>query len=868
MPIKAPELFIPPRVVPTPRGNAAPDLNTPGLDTPNLVTPDLVTPNPVAPDPVTPDSEGQRGGSGLSGLTKDSENSRPIRTKVGDSYLSESLPDPDGFELLTSNSEDDEMIPEPRRPSKAEPGSTRTQQGNKAPKIFPPPRVTPTPRGNTAPDLDTPDPDTPGLVTPDSGGWHGGGGHNSDEQLAAEALQDLSAGLVDFSSNLNRQENAAPDLDTPESHERRDGSGDDPDVSLETGSMGEFTAAPSHIVSYQNLQQNLAQQHHIPPHINQLDENSKKLLSLIRSNVGQPSRTAESNPPVNQSPLRQEDTKLEHDIAPASVGKKEEKAGSSTPSHDSQPLQPTDSHQLIDEPDSTKGSKDPSRDAKVSALPSPPSDNSQPPPKTHSQLEILEKLLSQAPLIRTFLEIVEELFDKAPLLRTRIFAPSDNHQPSPATHSFPEIIEELVNQTPLMKTFLETIEDLLDKAPLLRTRIEARRTQSRLKMIGEEIDGDTSPVAETGTIQSHSEMLREESDENTSPVAETGTRSAQSLSPVQLPSDDQIRDINLELLAQAPESVDRVGEERMAKSDPGQNGEESDEDTTSVAEIGARIRAQSLPPEQIPLLDQACLAGESQNAAVASEDAAPIDEPDSHLVAKRRHLKLQLRKRRLRKRQRPKRPGFEDKLKDKRKKALKKFILTPLDAINAVVVNDSLPVHRELLRHFSPVLRKLLPKQPILEHRRVKSCSYSSELLYAEELVEEMEEAKEENGVEERVTTITPGGFPEIVLPPEVGDWGKKTFDAFIEWLYNLGGGIFPAPCSSIDAKTLMDLWILAGRLGVPSCQNDCVIAIEMERRQNEDNFGDPTETIARVYENTKDYPEGKCGLWNLLIDQ
>jgi hypothetical protein len=60
-------------------------------------------------------------------------------------------------------------------------------------------------------------------------------------------------------------------------------------------------------------------------------------------------------------------------------------------------------------------------------------------------------------------------------------------------------------------------------------------------------------------------------------------------------------------------------------------------------------------------------------------------------------------------------------------------------------------------------------------------------------------------------------------------------------------------------------LWVLAGRLGIPSCQNDCIIAIEDNRKRNRTIA---TSMLGWIYNNTRDYLRNRCGLKNLLIDQ
>jgi len=68
-----------------------------------------------------------------------------------------------------------------------------------------------------------------------------------------------------------------------------------------------------------------------------------------------------------------------------------------------------------------------------------------------------------------------------------------------------------------------------------------------------------------------------------------------------------------------------------------------------------------------------------------------------------------------------------------------------------------------------------------------------------------------------------------------------------------------------VDCQTLIELWVFAGRAGVPQCQNACIEGIEMWRLQTGII---QTLNLAWIYENTKDYEDEKCGLKKLLIDQ
>ena len=79
------------------------------------------------------------------------------------------------------------------------------------------------------------------------------------------------------------------------------------------------------------------------------------------------------------------------------------------------------------------------------------------------------------------------------------------------------------------------------------------------------------------------------------------------------------------------------------------------------------------------------------------------------------------------------------------------------------------------------------------------------------------------------------------------------------------GFGLDPYSDRQIDASTLIQLWVFAGKVGVPACQNDCIEGIEMWRQ----NSGIvQTEELSWVYENTKEYTLDQCKLKKLLIDQ
>lgn len=107
--------------------------------------------------------------------------------------------------------------------------------------------------------------------------------------------------------------------------------------------------------------------------------------------------------------------------------------------------------------------------------------------------------------------------------------------------------------------------------------------------------------------------------------------------------------------------------------------------------------------------------------------------------------------------------------------------------------------------------------------------------------------------------------IPKVSLPRQAKRTSKEAVNAFIEWCYHFRQSDFPAQGTNINGKTLLSLWILAGHLRVPSCQNDCIVAIERERqKQRRAQIGE----LEWVWQNTQEYPSATCGLRNLLIDQ
>jgi hypothetical protein len=66
------------------------------------------------------------------------------------------------------------------------------------------------------------------------------------------------------------------------------------------------------------------------------------------------------------------------------------------------------------------------------------------------------------------------------------------------------------------------------------------------------------------------------------------------------------------------------------------------------------------------------------------------------------------------------------------------------------------------------------------------------------------------------------------------------------------------------DAETLIQLWVFAGKIGIPELQNDCIENIEFQRTKTNVI---QTSALGWVYNHTEDCKD-ECKLKKLLIDQ
>ncbi|KAE9373536.1 hypothetical protein N431DRAFT_337944 [Stipitochalara longipes BDJ] len=208
--------------------------------------------------------------------------------------------------------------------------------------------------------------------------------------------------------------------------------------------------------------------------------------------------------------------------------------------------------------------------------------------------------------------------------------------------------------------------------------------------------------------------------------------------------------------------------------------------------------------------------------------------------------------------------------KDQRRASIEKLRLGPLteESVSILVESNgivrSFLVHIELLCHFSPFFRSIFAKrEPKVFTKEVQSLSYANELDFDRSADEKV---NEEGKVEVNIKVNIPPtrAHHSFRLPSALGDVKHPEFAAFIDWLY-LGTSKLEQIDDPMANQLLIRLWVFAGRLGVPSCQNDCIAAIENNRKRSRTIS---TSMIGWVYRNTKDYAKNQCGLRNMLIDQ
>ena len=181
-------------------------------------------------------------------------------------------------------------------------------------------------------------------------------------------------------------------------------------------------------------------------------------------------------------------------------------------------------------------------------------------------------------------------------------------------------------------------------------------------------------------------------------------------------------------------------------------------------------------------------------------------------------------------------------------------------------------VHSQLLCYYSPYFNDILDRGGVTSKARVRSKMLRREWRWENESDLETMEGTGYGDKEEKVQVdvrIKLPGDPvrHIILnKDEIGDVCPRAVAAFVDWLYKGFAGFTydDVPHIKYSSTELIKLWVFAGKIGVPACQNDCIEGIELVRRHT--NVVN-TRIIGWVYENTKGM-EGGDKLKRLLLDQ
>lgn len=178
-------------------------------------------------------------------------------------------------------------------------------------------------------------------------------------------------------------------------------------------------------------------------------------------------------------------------------------------------------------------------------------------------------------------------------------------------------------------------------------------------------------------------------------------------------------------------------------------------------------------------------------------------------------------------------------------------------------------VHTKLLCYYSPHFHSILDKGGVMAKAQVRPKMLRREWRW--ELEGDMDtfgSDSEENKVPVDVRIKLPGDpIRQVVLNKgEIGDVGPRAVAAFVDWLYKGFMGFTSNDFGRMKytSSELIQLWVFAGHIGVPACQNDCIEGIEFIRQQtNTVNTG----MIAWIYENTRGVKHEEK-LKRLLLDQ
>ena len=193
----------------------------------------------------------------------------------------------------------------------------------------------------------------------------------------------------------------------------------------------------------------------------------------------------------------------------------------------------------------------------------------------------------------------------------------------------------------------------------------------------------------------------------------------------------------------------------------------------------------------------------------------------------------------------------------------------PRSTVNIIVESGGesqlFTLHTDLIRYYSPYFSNIFSRNEAISSKaRIRSKMLRREWRWENKSdIETMEGngfGDEEGKIEVEVRIKLPAAMRQIRLNTrEVGPVSHPVFAAFVDWLYKG----FPG-CMMYDAETLIQLWVFAGKIGIPELQNDCIENIEFQRTKTNVI---QTSALGWVYNNTENYKEG-CKLKKLLIDQ
>lgn len=180
-------------------------------------------------------------------------------------------------------------------------------------------------------------------------------------------------------------------------------------------------------------------------------------------------------------------------------------------------------------------------------------------------------------------------------------------------------------------------------------------------------------------------------------------------------------------------------------------------------------------------------------------------------------------------------------------------------------------VHSAILCYYSPFFYNILEEGRVTTKARIGSRMLRCEWRWESEVdIARMEEdglGDKQQKVQVDVRIKFPGDIVHhlVLSKDHVGDVGASAVAAFVDWLYNGSAGFaFDANAHMKYSSTeIIKLWVFAGNIGVPACQNHCIEGVNLICTQT---GSVNTTMIAWVYENTRGM-QSQEKLKRLLLD-